>query len=50
VLAVERLPFVLLRLEGAAVFVAAVVLYLHEGFGWLALVLLALAPDLAKIG
>ena len=31
-------------------FVAAVVLYFHEGFGWLALVLLALAPDLAMIG
>ena len=49
-LAVERLPSVLLRLEGAAVFVAAVVLYFHEGFGWLAFVLLALAPDLAMIG
>ena len=49
-LAVERMPSLLLRLEGAALFAAALVLYFHEGFGWLALVLLALAPDLAMLG
>jgi hypothetical protein len=45
-----HLPRVLLRLEGAAVFGVAVTLYFHEGYGWLALLLLALAPDLSMIG
>ena len=48
--ALARMPSLLLRLEGAALFLGALVLYFHEGFGWLALVLLALAPDLAMLG
>ena len=46
----EGMPRLLLRLEGAAVLAGSLVLYFHEGFGWLALVLLALAPDLAMVG
>lgn len=48
--ALDRLPRLLLRLEGAALLAASLVLYVHEGFGWVALVLLALAPDLSMIG
>jgi hypothetical protein len=48
--AAARLPGLLLRLEGAAVLVGSLALYFDEGFGWLALVVLALAPDLAMIG
>jgi hypothetical protein len=47
---VERLPRLLLHAEGAAVAVAAVTLYFHEGFDWWLLVVLALAPDLAMLG
>lgn len=47
---VERLPARLLRLEGLAVAVGAIVLYLDAGFGWLLLVLLILAPDLSMLG
>ncbi len=46
----DRFPSVLLRLEGAAVFIAAVVLYFDAGFGWLLLVVLFLAPDLSAVG
>jgi hypothetical protein len=45
-----RLPRLLLRLEGAAIFVAAVVLYLREDYPWWLLVVLALAPDLSMVG
>lgn len=48
--AVGRLPGLLLRLEGAAVLAGSLVLYFDQGYGWLALVLLALAPDLAAVG
>jgi hypothetical protein len=41
------LPRVLLRLEGLAVLVGAVIVYFHVGFGWVAFVALILAPDLA---
>lgn len=43
----ERLPRSLLRLEGLAVVAGALVLYFHEGFGWVLLAALALAPDLS---
>ena len=43
-------PRLLLRLEGLAVFVAALVLYFDAGYGWLLLVVLALAPDLSMLG
>lgn len=46
----ERLPRALLRLEGLAVLVGSLVLYFDADFGWLALVLLLLAPDLAALG
>jgi hypothetical protein len=46
---VGRLPDLLLRLEGAAVLAASVALYFDQGFGWLAFVVLALAPDLAMV-
>jgi Domain of unknown function (DUF4260) len=47
---VDRLPRLLLHAEGAAVAVAAVALYFHEGFDWWLLLVLALAPDLAMLG
>ena len=46
----EGMPRLLLRLEGAALLAGSLVLYFHEGFGWVALVLLALAPDLSMLG
>jgi hypothetical protein len=47
---VDRLPRALLHAEGLAVAAAAVALYFHAGYGWLLLVLLALAPDLSMVG
>ena len=47
---VDRLPHLLLRLEGLAVAVATVVLYFHEDFGWILFVALILAPDLSAAG
>jgi hypothetical protein len=46
----SHLPRVLLRAEGLIVAAAAVALYVHEGFGWLAFALLVLAPDLSALG
>ncbi len=46
----DRLPHVLLRLEGLAVVAAAVVLYFHEDFGWILFLVLILAPDLSFAG
>jgi hypothetical protein len=46
----DRLPHMLLRLEGLAVLIAAVVLYFHEDFGWILFVALILAPDLSAAG
>jgi hypothetical protein len=46
----DRLPHVLLRLEGLAVAAAAAVLYFHEDFGWILFVALILAPDLSFAG
>ena len=45
----DRLPNLLLRVEGEglAVAAAAVVLYFHEDFGWILFVALILAPDLS---
>ncbi len=43
----ERLPHLLLRLEGLAVAIGAVVLYFHEDFGWILFMALILAPDLS---
>jgi hypothetical protein len=46
----DRLPRVLLHAEGAAVAVAAIVLYFHADYPWWLLVALALAPDLSMVG
>jgi hypothetical protein len=46
----DRAPSALLRAEGLAVFAAALALYFHAGYGWLLLVVLALAPDLSMLG
>lgn len=43
-------PSVLLRAEGAALLVAALVLYSRAGGSWLIFVLLLLAPDLSALG
>ena len=49
-MSLERLPGTLLRLEGAALGGAAIALYVHQGFGALAFVLLILAPDVSMLG
>jgi hypothetical protein len=46
---VGRLPGLLLRLEGAAVLAGSLALYFDQDYGWLALVVLVLAPDLTMI-
>lgn len=43
------LPAALLRLEGLTLLGAAVALYAYQGYGWLAFVLLLVAPDLSLI-
>jgi hypothetical protein len=47
VLTIERLPRSLLHLEGAAVAVAALVVYFWASHPWWLILVLALAPDLA---
>jgi hypothetical protein len=47
---VDRLPSTLLRLEGLALLAAALAVYFDQGYGWLLLVVLALAPDLSMLG
>ena len=39
----------LLRLEGAAAFAAAIALYAHGGFSWLVFAAMFLAPDLSML-
>jgi hypothetical protein len=46
----ERLPRVLLRVEGAALFVGAVVVYFYADYAWWLLLVLALTPDLSMLG
>jgi hypothetical protein len=48
-MSLDRLPAVLLRLEGAAVLAASVALYADGGWSWLAYLLLFLAPDLSML-
>ena len=45
----DRLPRRLLHLEGLALALASLAVYLHADYGWLALVVLALAPDLSMV-
>jgi Domain of unknown function (DUF4260) len=47
---VSWLPRRLLRVEGLAVLAGALTLYFHFGYGWVLLVVLALAPDLSALG
>jgi hypothetical protein len=47
---VDRLPSRLLRLEGLAVAIGALVLYSDASYGWVLLLLLILAPDLSMLG
>jgi hypothetical protein len=47
---VDRLPAVFLRLEGAALFAGAIVLYFHAGYQWWLFFVLLLAPDLGAVG
>jgi len=44
------LPRILLRLEGAALFAAAIALYADAGWSWLAFVGLLIAPDISLVG
>lgn len=44
------MPGVLLRLEGLALFVGAVVAYAYLGHSWALFALLLLSPDLAALG
>jgi Domain of unknown function (DUF4260) len=46
----DGLPRVLLRIEGAALFIGAVVLYFHADSPWWLLLVLALAPDFSMLG
>jgi hypothetical protein len=46
----DRLPRVLLRLEGLALAVGALLVYADADYSWLALVALALAPDVSFVG
>ena len=47
---IDRLPSLFLRIEGAAVIAAALVLYFELGYEWWLLVLLLLAPDPSALG
>ena len=46
----DRLPALFLRIEGAAMLVAAIVLYFHADYQWWLLLALILAPDLSAAG
>jgi hypothetical protein len=46
----RSMPGMLLHLEGLAVLVGSLVLYFHEGWSWITLVVLLMAPDLAALG
>ena len=46
----DRIPGLMLRLEGLVLFAGALALYLDADYSILALVLLALAPDLSMLG
>jgi len=46
----SALPAILLRIEGMAIFGAAMVAYLHLDAGWWLFALLILAPDLSMLG
>ena len=43
------MPSAMLRLEGLALFIAALVLYGYSGYSWLAFIVFLLTPDLAFV-
>jgi Domain of unknown function (DUF4260) len=47
---VSALPRRLLKIEGLAVACGALALYVHFDYGWVLLIALVLAPDLAMLG
>lgn len=47
---IDSLPRLLLHAEGVAVAAAALTFYFDAAYGWLLLLVLALAPDLAMLG
>lgn len=46
----QKFPHILLRLEGAAVLITALILYAQNGFIWWQFALLLLVPDISMIG
>lgn len=46
----QRMPHLLLRLEGTAVLITALILYGQNSFSWWQFALLLLTPDLAALG
>jgi hypothetical protein len=48
--ALDRVPRMLVRGEGLALLGGALDLYFHAGYGWLLLLVLALAPDVSLLG
>jgi uncharacterized protein DUF4260 len=46
----DRLPRMLLHLEGIVVSAAAIALYFHLGYPWWLFLVLILAPDLSMLG
>ena len=46
----DRLPAILLRLEGAGLFAGAIVLYFHADYQWWLFLALLLAPDVSAVG
>ena len=46
----SALPRLLLKIEGLAIAAGALTLYFHFDYGWVLLVVLVLAPDLAMLG
>ena len=46
----QKLPRILLHLEGAAVLITALIFYSQNGYSWWLFALLLMAPDLSAIG
>ena len=46
----QKLPLILLRLESAAILIAALIFYGQNDFSWWLFALLILSPDLSAIG
>ena len=46
----QKLPRILLHLEGAAVLITALIFYGQNGYSWWLFALLLLAPDISAVG